>query len=219
MEKCFANLYRFSSIANKSRNISSHSYLLLRKEGNVMICHTKSGPPEEEFEEIEKLGGVSSQWVSHHHDIVKDGFHESLHARFGCELHYHKADRAGVRGKTKCLSVQFDNEGLRLGSDFEALYLPTCSPGHSVYRWKCQGKYYLFTSHALSMRDGAWDLHFNTRRADLYRPHLPGLAKMRVDYVFPGYTEEGEDGDYYRLNDPKRKSLSKALKAEAVAAG
>jgi hypothetical protein len=218
MEKLFANLYRFSAIANKSRNIRSHSYLLLRKEGNLMICHTKSGPPAEEFDQIEALGGVSSQWVSHHHDIVAGSFHEDLHARFGCELYYHKADRAGVRGKTKCQSVQFEDDGLGYASDFEALYLPTCSVGHSVYRWRCRGKYYLFTSHALSMKKNKWDLHFNPRRVDLWRPHLPGIARLHVDYVFPGYTEEDEDGDYYTLSDQNRKSLAKAFKAEAATA-
>ena len=53
--------------------------LLLRKEGNLMICHNKSGPSEEEFERIEELGGVNSQWVSHHHDIITDDFYEGLH--------------------------------------------------------------------------------------------------------------------------------------------
>lgn len=219
MERIFANLYRFSAVANKKRNIMSHSYLLLRKEGNVMICHTKSGPPKEEFEAIEKLGGVGSQWVSHHHDIVKDGFHEALNARFGCELHYHRADRAGVRGKTKCPFEQFDDEGVEYGTDFEALYLPTCSVGHAVYRWRCRGKYYLFTSHAVYLRNGEWDLRFNDRRSELWRPHLGNLEKLRVDYVFPGYTEEGDDGEFYRLTDNDRKGFAKAVKAKYRAVG
>lgn len=218
MEKLFANLYRFSAIANKKRNIRSHSYLLLRKEGNIMICHTKSGTPAEEFDQIEKLGGVSSQWVSHHHDIIADHFHEDLHARFGSELYYHKADRAGVRKKTKCPFVQFEDDGLQYGSDFEALYLHTCSVGHSVYRWRCRGKYYLFTSHAVYLRNDKWDLHFNGRHAEAWRPHLSKLENLRVDYVFPGYTEEGDDGEFYPLTDQKRKSFSKALKAKSRAA-
>ncbi len=39
------------------------------------------------------------------------------------------------------------------------------------------------------------------------------LGKLRVDYVFPGYTALDDVG-FYRLNDQMRKSFSRALKAK-----
>ena len=117
-----------------------------------MICHNKIGPLDTELDHIEKLDGLSSQWVSHHHDIITGGFHKNLHNRFGFELYYHKADRACVRGKNKCAHVQFGDGGLEYGQDFEALYFPTCSAGRTIYRWL--GKYCLFKSHALYLHDG-----------------------------------------------------------------
>ena len=41
MEKLFHNLYRTGTSANKRG--FSHSYLLVRKEGNLLICH-QQGP-------------------------------------------------------------------------------------------------------------------------------------------------------------------------------
>jgi hypothetical protein len=109
MERVFANLYRLGSASNKRG--ASHSYLLVRKEGNLLVCH-QSGPSTEDIDEIERLGRIDSQWISHHHDTMRNGLHEDLHARFGCMLHHHSTDRKGVRKKTKCPEVQFGIEPL-----------------------------------------------------------------------------------------------------------
>ena len=79
MERIFANLYRCSA---PNRRGTSHTYLLVRKEGNLLIGH-QTAPQPEDFDEIEKLGGIHSQWICHHHDTIRNGVHEALHARFG----------------------------------------------------------------------------------------------------------------------------------------
>ena len=168
MERIFANLYRCGGAPNKRG--MSHTYLLVRKEGNLLVCH-QSGPSKMEMGEIEKLGGIDSQWICHFHDTLLDGLHEKLHKRFGCMLHHNSIDRKGVRKKTKCPSVPFEDEGCQYGSDFEALHFPTCTAGHSVYRWRHRGKYYLFTSHAIYMRDNKWDLEFNPHRLAQWGPN------------------------------------------------
>jgi glyoxylase-like metal-dependent hydrolase (beta-lactamase superfamily II) len=158
------------------------------------------------------MGGLESQWVCHSHDLIRGSLHQDLHDRFGCPLHYHKIDRPRVRKKTKCPSVEFEGDGTQHGSDFEALFLPTCTAGHSIYRWRSRGKYFLFTSHAIYQRDSAWNLQFNQSHiADWSQ--LATLAKFRVDYVFPGYTAVDE-ADFYRLDDRARKSFSRALRAK-----
>ena len=210
MERVFANLYR---IGAPNRRGVSYTYLLVRKEGNLLVSH-QTRPSTEDIDEIERLGGVDSQWICHHHDTITGGLHEDLHARFGCVLHHHRTDRASVRKKTKCPTVQYGNEGLLYGSDFEALYFPTCTAGHCIFRWRHRGKYYLFTSHAIYVRDNEWDLQFNQHRMDHWRPQLASLEKLRVDYLFPGYSSADEMG-FYRLNDQTRKSLAKALRAAA----
>ncbi|MBT4099702.1 MAG: hypothetical protein HOM68_15310 [Gemmatimonadetes bacterium] len=210
MERVFANLYRMGA---PNRRGTSYSYLLVRKEGNLLVAH-QSAPSRADIAEIKKLGGIESQWVCHQHDTLTDGAHEDLHDRFGCVLHHHTQDRPAVRKKTKCPVEQHGNEGLQYAPDFEVMYWPTCTSGHCIFRWRSRGKYYLFTSHAIYAQGNKWELQFNPRRMDQIGPQLSQLAKAQVDYVFPGYSPADESG-FYRLNDQTRKSLAKAMKAAA----
>jgi hypothetical protein len=73
MERILPDVYLFEG--NSKKGESSHSYLLRRKEGNIFVCH-HGGPSPEDLKEIEKLGGIGSQWVCHQHDTNSDGLHE-----------------------------------------------------------------------------------------------------------------------------------------------
>ena len=210
MERIFSNLYRIGGASNHRG--AGHSYLLVRKEGNLFVCH-QSGPSEDEIAEIERLGGLDSQWICHNHDANREGIHEELYRRFGCPLHHHRAERAGVRKKTRCAYEQFDDEGLQHSPDFEVHFFPSCTAGHSLFRWRNRGRYFLFTSHALFVRDSKWDFGFNPHRAKQWGPKVDELARLRMDYVFPGYTGPGEEL-FYRLDDRLRKSLPRALRAK-----
>ena len=55
------------------------------------------------LDEIEKLGGVEFQFLTHFHDAVPE-LHEGLHKRFGCRLCHHKEAGPKVRQKSKCPS-------------------------------------------------------------------------------------------------------------------
>jgi hypothetical protein len=208
MERIFANLYRCGSTPN--RRGLSHSYLLVRKEGNLLICH-QTGPSAADIKEIKKLGGIDKQFLCHNHDTLRDGLHEELHAKFGCELYHHEDERKKVRRKTKCPQVTFDEKGLQLGSDFEALYFPACSEGHSIYRWKSRGKYFMITSHSMYIHDDKWDIQCRIR------PAAAKVAKLHVDYVFPGYTGV-EDESFYRINDKLQKSFGRTIRAKLKSA-
>jgi hypothetical protein len=203
MERIFGNLYR---VGTSNKRGISHTYFLVRNEGNLLICH-QTRPSDEDIKEIEELGGINSQWACHNHDIVKDGFHEEMHERFGCMLYHHNNEKNSVRKKTKCPQVLYGDEGLQFAPDFEAFYFPACTEGHSVFRWKYRGKYYLFTSHSMYMHDNKWNIHC--------RPHPESikLQKLQIDYVFPGYTGVKDD-TFYRLNDETRNSFVKTLSAK-----
>ena len=141
----------------------------------MLVCH-QSGPNAADIKEIKKLGGIDSQWICHNHDTLRDGLHEKLHKQFGCELRFHSVERPKVRKKTKCPLDPFDGDQPEVGSDFQALYFPACSEGHSVYRWR----YYLFTSHSMYIEDNKWQIQCRIR------PQAAKVAKLPVDYVFPG---------------------------------
>lgn len=213
MERILPNVIRFSGPYTKKE--LGHSYLLLRDEGNVLVaCHSGPRSPGE-LEEVEQLGGIASQWVCHQHDVNRHGLHEELYARFGCKLHHQFRDEKGVRKRTACPVEHFGDDGLTCGTDFEAHYYPSCMDGHSIYRWRSGGKYLLFTSHSFLLRGDEWQLHVPAApklRRDLMRPQLPKVAKLRIDYVLPGYSGSEVDGDgYYKLNGRTRRSLKEAF--------
>ena len=206
MERVHENLHRIAAPHDMG---SSYTYVLIRKQGNLLISHG-SVPLDADIGQIETLGGIDSQWICHQHDVMPGGAHEALHDRFGCVLHVHKRDRAAVRKKTKCPLEQHDDAGLPYARDFEVIYWPSCTSGHCLLRWRNRGKFYLFTSHAVYFQDGRWQLQCNFRRADDMRPNSTRLSQAQVDYVLPGYLDD-EDGGFYRLSKADRKSLSEAM--------
>jgi hypothetical protein len=177
MERVFANLYRVDG--RNSRGVS-HTYFLKRKSGNALVSH-QAPLGAADLDDIEAMGGLDSQWVCHSHDLMKREIHQALCDRFGANLHYHKVDRPRVRKKTKCPSVEYEGDGTRHGDDFEAHFLPTCTAGHSIYRWKCRGKYYLFTSHAIYYRSGHWELGFNETHRETWATQLANLGRLQAE--------------------------------------
>lgn len=129
MARIFANLYRFTDAP--FRKGQKYSYLLVRKKGNLLLCHFKRGSSvTDHYEDIEALGGVDTQFITHSHEA--SAVHDEVYARLGCRLCYHEAERKKVRIKTKCPEVEFGGEGLQIGSDFEALCFPGDAPGTSI---------------------------------------------------------------------------------------
>lgn len=208
MERVFANLYRCGSAPNKRG--MSHTYLLVRKDGNLLVCH-QSGPSPADIREIKKLGGIDKQFICHNHDTMRDGLHEKLYDTFGCELHHHEGEKKAVRRKSKCPQVLFGDEGMEVGDDFQCLYFPACTEGHSVYRWRSRGKYFMFTSHSMYIHDNKWQIHCRIR------PQAAEVAKLKVDYVFPGYTALDDDA-FYRLDDKLKRSFGRTIRARLKSA-
>lgn len=61
------------------------------------------------------------------------------------------------------------------------------------------------------IRDNKWNI------ACRLRPQVAKVAKLQVDYVFPGYTGL-EDETFYRLNDQLKKSFGRTLRAKLKSA-
>ena len=86
MERIFSNLYRFTD--EPFRKGRKYSYLLVRKQGNLLLPF-KGGSVRDHFDEIEALGGVDTQFITHSHDAIK-GFHEEVFDRFGANFIFTK---------------------------------------------------------------------------------------------------------------------------------
>lgn len=212
MERIFANLYRFSLDPFGKARTKPSSYLLVRKQGNILICHCQRGSSiVDHMDDVEALGGIDRQFVAHYHDAKRGDLHDILYDRFGCRLCYHEAERKTIRGKTKCPEEEFGDEGLKLGSDFEAFYFPGHTIGMSIFRWKYRGKYALFPSHVINLDQGNWRISLHPEMAPHAKGHLANLAKLHIDYVFPGRVNAGEE-DFHTCTEKTRKSFRRAMK-------
>ncbi len=200
MEKILPGVYRFS--VGKRRR--SYSYLLLRKQGNLLVCHANRGSSVVDFlDEVEDLGGIAWQFVCEGADAAGGELHEQLYDRFGCMLSCHERDRKKVAKKTACPVSEFGEDGLALDRDFRALDI-----GHTVFHWRNRGKHFLLPGHAIELHDDGWGLHTHPV-ADL-RTSLAALADLPVDYLLPGRTAPREE-EYHTFTDRSRRDYHQAL--------
>ena len=205
-----ARLYRFDGKPTGKEQRVSHSYLLRRKQGNLLICD-QFAPVTEHLDAIDALGGIEMQLLANYVDGKKGGYHEMLYERFGCRVCYHQDERKMARTKTKCPEVTFGDEGLKLGADFEAVYFPNrCHTGNSLFRWRYRGKDHLFTGHTASWLEQGWDLEFNPEMWPEKRSQFSRLGRLQVDLLFPGVSAEGEE--IHRFTDRTRNAFLGAIR-------
>lgn len=212
MERIFPNLYRFDFGPRGPENSMSHSYLLVRKAGNLLICHCYRGTSVMDYaDEVDKLGGIDLQFVPHFHDAKRGDLHQDLYDRFGCELSYHEGERKSIRTKTKCPAEEFGDAGLKLGSDFEAHYFPGHTPGMSIFSWQYRGKTFLFPSHVIGLQEGEWRVTYAPHLVPKQKSRFMELAKMDVDYWVRGGSADGRK-EYHALSTTEKKALQKTLR-------
>ena len=210
MHRIFPNLYRFDSKPIGKTRKSGHTYLIVRKSGNLLICGQDSLVTED-FDDIEVLGGIHTQLLGSYLDAKKGPYHELLYERFGCQLCYHEDERKMARTKTKCPEVTFGDDGLQLGSDFEAHHFPNrCQTGNSLFRWRHKGTYHLFTSVVVTRRDGEWDVEFNPELWPDKRPQLTKLTRLEADVFLPAMSAEGEE--IHHFTERSRKAFRRTLR-------
>ncbi|MBT3345178.1 MAG: hypothetical protein HN404_19430 [Gemmatimonadetes bacterium] len=201
MQKLFPGVYRFS-VGKRGR---SHCYLLVRKQGNILICHANRGSSVVDFlDEVEGLGGIAQQLVCEGADAARGGLHEQLYERFGCRLHCHERDRKKVARKTECPISEFGDEGEAFGRDFRAIDI-----GHTVFHWSHRGKHFLFPGHAIALHEDAWDIHMHPV-SDLALS-LATLADLPVDFLLPGRTS-ASDEEYHTFTDDSRRDYRQVLR-------
>jgi glyoxylase-like metal-dependent hydrolase (beta-lactamase superfamily II) len=180
MKRIFPNLYR---LTEADGDAWAHSYLIVRKSGNLLLPGYVPSLVEH-LDLMEKLGGVSLQFLTHVHDVNAE-FHDQAFTRFDSKLCHHKAARSRVQQKTECPAEEFGHDGLALDDDFEATYFPGHTPGHSIFRWHSGGKQFLFTGHVMRFEDDRWKLNFNPTKAPK-GTDFDHLAKS--DYLLPSYS-------------------------------
>lgn len=163
------------------KSFGASSYLVLRKDGNVLVDSPRAAGPL--LDRIEALGGVRFLFLSHRDDVAD---HEAIRERFGCERILHEDDvTAGTRGVERKLSGR---ETARLAPDLLAIPVPGHTRGSAALLYRDE---VLFTGDHL-----AWDR--DSRQLDAMRGvcwwspdeqtrSLERLLAHRFRWVLPGH--------------------------------
>ena len=161
--------------------LTTHAYLWTPPEGGNVVFYNTAG--DGDLEEIEGLGGVAHQYLSHQ-DEVSPAL-RTFGERFGAVLHTH-ASEAHLAAEFRAPDATFDERHV---DDHGIEVIPT--PGHTVGS-TCYlvpghgGLRYLFTGDTIYVgRDGRWAAGYipgHSDRDDL-EVTLELLATLQPDLV------------------------------------
>src|SRR5918994_4902301 len=128
-------------------SLEIRAFLLQRERGNLLVY--RSGMLERDVEEINALGGISRQYLNHHHEASPAC--DWVAKTFGAPLHVHEEEAPTV--SETCDVAEAFSERHRLDDDFEVIPTPGHTPGATAYLWKHDGRRYLFTGDTIYLRD------------------------------------------------------------------
>jgi hydroxyacylglutathione hydrolase len=154
MQQVLPDLWE-TAVESPFPGLTTHAYLLLREDGNVLFYNTSH---QNEIERMAKLGGVAYQYLSHQ-DELGDGL-KVLHERFGTRLGGHVAEREAF-ARFREPEILFERRETHLGN-IEVIPTPGHSPGSTCFLVDSpRGGRYLFTGDTL-FRDehGEWTAGF-----------------------------------------------------------
>jgi len=164
--------------------LTTHAYLLIRKEGNVLFYNTGN---RADIEAFEALGGVAYHFLSH-----RDELGPSLNwiaDRYGSRLGGHAAERDDFADYRAPDIVFHTRETLLDGID--VIPVPGHSPGSTCFLVRSPtGKRYLFTGDTLyRTREGKWRAgfipgHSSAEDARQMVQSLESLRALAPDVVF-----------------------------------
>ncbi len=158
--------------------VTSHAYLLARDTGNILLYSTGLA---EEYKHIQKLGGITHQYLSHS-DEAGPALAE-IKKRFGSKLCCHRLDEPAVR-KAVPVDCIFDKRETMPGN-VEVIPTPGHTPGSVCFlASSAEGKKYLFTGDSLFLAKGAWATRVNSggSKSDL-KKSLMLLRDVKPDLV------------------------------------
>ena len=151
MKKIYADLWQTAQ-EKQYGTLNVRSYILERKEGNVMFYYT---PNEEEIQEIIAIGGITHQFLSHCHEV--NPFLADTKETFQSKLCCHQHVEPYLQGIVAA-DVLFKADEREMFSDnIEVIYTPGHTNNNLCFYYKSpHGKSYLFTGDTIYLDDGLW---------------------------------------------------------------
>ncbi len=169
-------------------SLEIRAYLLEREGGNLLIY--RSGELESDVDEINGLGGVSRQYLNHHHEASPAT--DRVSEIFGAPLHIHEADAKAASALSN-VDETFSERHM-LAGDFEVIPTPGHTEGATAFLWDTGEHRVLFTGDTLFFVRGKWRAAVLDGVSDRekYIESLELIRSLDFDLVVPGISPAGE---------------------------
>jgi hypothetical protein len=133
------------------------SYLIKRKQGNILIPAYNKELIDARLDDIEKLGGVSAIYINGKHNAKMPNFPSALTEKYHPPIHISDIDAKTYHAPSKLPNVQpIPFRRQRLADDLEAVPFPGYSKGGMAYLWQSKGKKYLFAGITITRINNEW---------------------------------------------------------------
>lgn len=174
-------------------SLEIRAFLLQREGGNLLVYRSKMLEPDTQA--VNDLGGISRQYLNHHHEASPAC--DWVANTFGAPLHVHEEDASEV--SKACNVDETFSERHKLGEDFEVVPIPGHTSGATAFLWNSGQHRILFTGDTFFFSWGAWRAAVLDGVSDRQR-YIESLELIRTldfDLVVPGIATAGEP--YYEF--------------------
>jgi glyoxylase-like metal-dependent hydrolase (beta-lactamase superfamily II) len=174
-------------------SLEIRAYLLQREGGNLLIY--RSASLEGDAEEVNGLGGISRQYLNHHHEASPAC--DWVAEKFGAPLHVHEDDARAA--SEVCKVGETFSERHKVGDDFEVVPIPGHTAGATAFLWDTGEHRVLFTGDTLYLSQRGWRAAVLEGVSDRQRyiESLKLIRSLDFDLLVPGIASAGQP--YYQF--------------------
>ena len=141
----------WQSTVHRSGILSTHAYLLERRDGNVLFYNTGD---DRDLDRIAELGGIRYQLLSHRDESGPSL--DRIRTRFGSKLCCSALEAPAVAGDAATIDLVFE-EGDRSFEDIEIIHTPGHTDGSICFFYRApNGKSYLFSGDTIFQWNARW---------------------------------------------------------------
>ena len=176
-------------------SLEIRAFLLQREQGNLLIY--RSAALEQDEEAVNGLGGISRQYLNHHHEASPAC--DWVANTFGAPLHVHEDDAAAAA--EICNVDATFSERHKLDEDFEVIPIPGHTGGATAFLWDSGQHRVLFTGDTIFFGRSKWRAAVldGISDRDRYIESLELIRTLDFDLLVPGIAPAGRP--YYSFTD------------------
>jgi glyoxylase-like metal-dependent hydrolase (beta-lactamase superfamily II) len=176
-------------------SLEIRAYLLPCEGGNLLVY--RSAALEQDVETVNSLGGISRQYLNHHHEASPAC--DWVANTFGAPLHVHEDDAAAAA--EICNVDATFSERHKLDEDFEVIPIPGHTGGATAFLWDSGQHRVLFTGDTIFFGRSNWRAAVldGVSDRDRYIESLELIRSLDFDLVVPGIAPAGRP--YYSFTD------------------